>query len=142
MPYEIKKVGHCQNPYEDHYIKLLENDYSETAAVEAIAHYYLDGKPSTKGLTPLDRSIAFWDCCFWQNVPACCYDLHPVALALGRAIHFGISDFIGLQRIVQVAPELLKRGIRYSQAFLHPESSLWSVIIKLSSNSSEDFRFF
>jgi len=141
MPYE-RKFGLSQNPYEDHFIKLLKNGFSETEAVEAIANYYLDGKPSTKGLPSLDRSIAFWDCCFWQNVPACCYNLHPVALALGRAIHFGISDFISLERIIQVAPDLLKRGIRYSQAFLHPESSLWSTIIKLSSNASEDFRFF
>ena len=137
-----RKIEHCQNPYEEHYIKLLNNGYSETAAVEACAHYYLDGKPSTKGLTFLGRSIVFWGCSFWQNVPVSCYDLNVVALALGRAIYFGISDSIGLERIIQVAPELLKRGIRYSQAFLHPESSLWSVIIKLSSNSSEDFQSF
>ena len=136
------KVEYCQNAYEDHYIKLLGHGYSEMAAAESCAHYYLDGKPSTKGLTPLARSIALWNCCFWQNISANCYDLNAVALALGRAIHFNISDFITLERIIQVAPELLKRGIRYSQVFLHPESPLWSAITKLSTNSSEDFRTF
>ncbi|HID70306.1 MAG TPA: NERD domain-containing protein [Desulfobacterales bacterium] len=137
-----KKLKHCQIIYEDYFSKLLNHGYTETAAAEACAHYYLDGKPHTKGLTPRNRSIALWNCYFWQNVPAKCYELDTVAFALGRAIHSGLSDFAALERIIQIKPEFLKRGIRYSQVFLYPESPLWKAILKLSKNSSEDFRTF
>lgn len=137
-----EKVVRCQKVYEDHYTKLLQNGYSETAAVEACTHNYLDGKPSTKGLTPLDRSVAFWSCSFWQTIPTNCYYLNTVAIALSRAIHFGLSDFTALERIIQRTPELLKRGIRYSHVFLRHESPLWLTILSLSRNSSEDFKTF
>ncbi|MEA3469360.1 MAG: hypothetical protein U9R57_14195 [Thermodesulfobacteriota bacterium] len=136
------KVLRCQKVYEDHYTKLLQNGYSEIAAVESCAHNYLDGKPSTKGLTLLDRSVAFWKCSFWQTIPTNCYDLNAVAFALSRAIHSGMSDFTALERIIQRTPELLKRGIRYSQVFLRHESPLWLTILSLSRNSSEDFKTF
>ena len=137
-----RDIEHCISVYEDYHDKFLESAYSDIAAAEACAHYYLDGKPYTKGLTPLSRSIAFWNCCFWQNIPAACYDIDEVALALGRAIHFGVSEIGALERIIQVAPDLLKRGIRYSQLFLRPESPLWLKILRISRDTSEDFRDF
>jgi len=136
------EIEQCRNTYEEYYDKLLNSGYSDAATVDACAHYYLDGKPYTKGLTPLNRSIAFWNCHFWQNIPSDCYETDSVAFALGRAIHFGVSDIVSIEKIIQTAPDLLKRGLRYSKAFLNSGSPLWSEIRKLSCNSSEDFRDF
>ena len=136
------KIEHCRNAYEDYHDKLLRTGYSDVKAAESCAHNFLDGKPDIKGLSLLNRSIAFWNCRFWQDLPAACYAVDAVALALGRAIHFGISDFDVLDRLVQVAPEALKRGIRYSQLFLQPESPLWNKLQNSSQNTSEDFRDF
>lgn len=137
-----REIESCINVYEDHHDRLLKSGLSDIAATEACAHYYLDGKPYTKGLTPLSRSIAFWNCRFWQNILAACYDIDEVALALGRAIHFGVTEIGILERIIQVAPDSLKRGIRYSQLFLRPESPLWLKIQRISPQTSEDFRDF
>ncbi len=137
-----QEIKNCQKSYEDRYDQFLKSGYSYIAATEACAHYYLDGKPFTKGLTPLCRSMAFWNCGFWKNIPAAGFETKVVALALGRAIHFGISNIYVLERIIQTAPELLKRGIRYSQLFLHPQSPLWPIIQRISPNTSEDFKDF
>ncbi|MDD3816228.1 MAG: hypothetical protein PHZ02_16470 [Desulfocapsaceae bacterium] len=132
----------CQKLYESYHDQFLEAGYSEREATEKCAHYYLDGKPQTKGLTPLYRSIAFWNCNFWSNQLAVCFDSHVVAWALGRSIHLGISELRDLGQMFEDAPKLLERGIRYSQLFLHPQSPLWLSILKLSSTSSNDFRIF
>ncbi|MDP3695019.1 MAG: hypothetical protein Q8R42_02760, partial [Desulfocapsaceae bacterium] len=132
----------CQKLYESYHDQFLEAGYSEREATEKCAHYYLDGKPQSKGLTPLYRSIAFWNCNFWSNQLAVCFDSHVVAWALGRSIHFGISELRDLGQMLEDAPKLLKRGIRYSQLFLHRQSPHWLSILKLSSTSSDDFRLF
>jgi len=136
------EIEQCRNFYEEYHDKLLNLGYSDSARVDACAHYYLDGKPYTKGLSPLNRSIAFWNCRFWQKIPRDCYELDSVAFALGRAIHFGVSDIVSIEMLVQNAPNLLKRGLRYSKVFLNSGSPLWPEIHKMSSNSSEDFRDF
>jgi Holliday junction resolvase-like predicted endonuclease len=135
------KIEHCRNAYEDYHDKLIRSGDSNVKAAEYCAHNFLDGKPEIKGLSPLNRSIAFWNCGFWQDAPAAWYTVDAVALALGRAIHFGFSDFDVLDRLVQIAPETVKRAIRYSQLFLQPESPLWFKF-KNPPNPSEDFRDF
>lgn len=132
----------CKKLYENHHDQFLKTGCSEREATEKCAHYYLDGKPNAKGLTPLDHSTAFWNCNFWKSQLAVCFDSDVVSWALGRSIHLGITDFKILEQMVQDAPELLKRGIRYSQLFLNPQSPLWLSILRLSSASSDDFRIF
>ena len=137
-----KAIDHCRNAYENYHDNLLNSGYSDIAAAEACAHYYLDGKPYAKGLTPLGRSTALWSCCFWQDIPADGYAVEAVVLALGRSIHYGISEIYVLDRIIQVAPDALKRGICYSQLFLRTKSPLWLSILNNSSTTSEDFKDF
>jgi len=132
----------CKKLYENHHDQFLKAGCSEREATEKCAHYYLDGKPNTKGLTPLDHSTAFWNCNFWKRQLTACFDSDVVSWALGRSIHLGITDFKILEQMIQDAPELLKRGIRYSQLFLNPKSPLWLSILRLSSASSDDFRIF
>ncbi|MCW5212006.1 NERD domain-containing protein [Desulfobulbus sp. TB] len=136
------QVMRCQILYEKQYSKMVQSGSSEAAAAKEGAHQYLDGKPFIKGLTSLDRSIALWNCSFWLAVPKKCFESNTVALSLGRAIHFGLSDIPSLERIIQLAPELLKRAVRYSQVFLRPESLQWLEIIKLSTSSSNDVKTF
>lgn len=138
----ISEIEHCQTLYENYFTKFLKSGSSEREAAEKCAHYYLDGKPSTKGLTPLNRSIAFWNCNFWKNQLTVCVDSDVVSWALGRSIHLGVTDLKILEQIVLEAPELLKRGIRYSQLFLHPQSPLWQSILRISSAASDDFVIF
>ncbi|MCI5209896.1 MAG: hypothetical protein D3910_14130, partial [Candidatus Electrothrix sp. ATG2] len=132
----------CQIIYENQHDKMVQSGRSETSAVEECAHQYLDGKPFIKGLTSLDRSTALWSCSFWLTVPKKCYGSNTVALSLGRAIHYGLSNIPSLERIIRLSPELLKRAVRYSQVFLRPESPLWREIVKLSTNSSDDVKTF
>ncbi|MCI5188532.1 MAG: NERD domain-containing protein [Candidatus Electrothrix sp. AS4_5] len=136
------QVIRCQIFYENQYSKMLQSGSSETTAAKECVHQYLDGKPFIKGLTSLDRSTALWNCSFWLTLPKKCFGSNTVALSLGRAIHFGLSDIPSLERIIQLSPELLKRAVRYSQVFLRPKSPQWLHIIKLSANSSADVKNF
>ena len=135
-------IERCQKFYENYYNKSLKSGSSEREAIEKCAHYYLDGKPFIKGLTPLYRSIAFWNCNFWKSNLGDCIASDVTSWALGRSIHLGITGFDILEQMVRDAPELLKRGIRYSQLFLRPQSPLWISIRRLSSVASDDFRIF
>lgn len=141
MPLD-SKIEKCRNSYEDYHSSLIKSGESDKTAIEACAHNFLDGKPDIKGLSPLNRSIAFWSCSFWKNISSDGYATDAIAFALGRAIHSGVSNINDLERLIEIAPDTAKRGIRYSQIFLQPESPLWLKIRRITPNVSEDFRDF
>jgi hypothetical protein len=108
-------------------------------AVESCVHYYLDGKPVKKGISNLIRSTALWKCNFWETIPANCYSTDPVGFALGRSLHFGLSDEGVLKTLFYRATDTLKRGIRYSQIFLQPHSPPWQQILSIANDGNDDF---
>jgi len=132
----------CQILYENQYSKMVQSGSSEAEAAKECAHQYLDGKPFIKGLTSLDRSTALWNCNFWLTVPKKCFESNTVAVSLGRAVYFGLSDIPSLERIIQLSPEILKRAVRYSQVFLRPKSPEWLQVVQLFTNSSDDVKTF
>ncbi|MBU0944745.1 MAG: NERD domain-containing protein [Proteobacteria bacterium] len=137
-----KLIESCRGNYESCYAQMLMAGCSAVAAAEGCAHRFLDGKPYIKGLTHFKRSAAFWACGFWQNIPAACFELETVILALGRALQHKDLELAVLERIFQIAPEALKQGIRFSQIFLRPKSTLWRTILQLSSTATDDFKMF
>jgi Holliday junction resolvase-like predicted endonuclease len=132
----------CRKHYEKYYAHLRENGCSDIAAAKESAHRYLDGKPFIKGLTHIKRSTAFWSCHFWQKASEACFEVDVVALAMGSTMQHDDPKINALKRILLVAPETVKRGIRYSLVYLRPKSKLWQTVLQLSSTASDDFKLF
>ena len=134
----------CRLAYQKHFEKTLKYSNSLEQAVDSCAHLYLDGKPVKKGYTTQVRSSALWQCHYWRTLPDAFYSSDVVAFALGRALHYGLEDARLFKDLLQRAPETLKRGIRYSQIFLEPDSPSWQQILLLSGkvNENKDFHEF
>ncbi|WP_319549501.1 hypothetical protein [Desulfogranum marinum] len=135
-------VDQCRLAYDKHFEGVLISTGSQELAVESCAHYYLDSKPVKKGITAQIRSIAFWKCNFWQTLPSTYFSSDLIAYALGRSLYFDFDDHGALKKLMHHAPETLKRGIRYSQIFLRPDSQSWAQIQKVSAGASDDFQDF
>lgn len=133
------EIVKCRTAYERHFENILGSTKSREQALESCTHYYLDGKPVRNGLNVLKCSIAFWSCTFWQSMPEGYYNSALVAYALGRSFHAGFADGKVLRHLHDQAPEILKRGIRYSQVFLQPDSLPWQQVLLLSKVENEDF---
>lgn len=112
----------CRHAYQKHFEETLVSSNSREIAVDSCAHLYLDGKPVKKVYTTQVRSSALWKCDFWRTLPNGFYSSAVVAFALGRSIHNGLEDASLFKDLLHKAPETLKRGVRYSQFFLQPES--------------------
>lgn len=132
-------VEQCSQTYQNHFDKVLESSGTPEEAIDYCIHQYLDGKPAKKGYTTQVQSTALWKCHFWQKVPVSCYYSDPAAYALGRSLHFGLSDTEILKDLLHRTPNTLIRGIRYSQIFLQPDSKAWQQILLLSEDANEDF---
>ena len=135
-------VEQCRIAYE----KLFEKNFTATnsfeQAADSCSHLYIDGKPQKKGFTHQDRTTALWQCSFWHKITALGYHSNPISLALGRSLHFGLVDEKLFQRLLQTEPETLKRGIRYSQIFLQPDSPSWTTILSIDDGGNLDFQQF
>ncbi|WP_153304837.1 hypothetical protein [Desulfocapsa sulfexigens] len=129
----------CRQAYQKHFEETLKSRNSLEQAVDSCAHLYLDEKPVKKGYTPQVRSSALWQCHFWRTLPDAFYSSDVVAFALGRSLHYGLEDATLFKDLLLKAPETLKRGVRYSQIFLQPDSPPWKQILSLPNNGNKDF---
>lgn len=129
----------CRQAYQKYFEETLKSTNSLELAVDSCAHLFLDGKPVKKGYTNQVRSSALWQCHFWRTLPDAFYSSDVVAFALGRSLHNGLEDATLFKDLLHKAPETLKRGVRYSQIFLKPDSSPWKKILSLPNNGNKDF---
>lgn len=135
-------VEQCRIAYEKVFEKNFIASDSLGQAADSCSHLYLDGKPKKKGFTHQVRTTALWQCSFWAKLTDIGYQSDPISLALGRSLHFGLVDEKLFQRLLQTVPETLKRGIRYSSIFLHPNSPSWTAILSIANNGDVDFQQF
>ena len=135
-------IDRCIFAYENRYTKILKSTGSQEQAVESCVNCYLDGKPTKRGYNHYIRSIALWKCSFWKTIPSGCYDNDFVAFALGYSLRWGLSDGGVLKTILNQSAETLKRGIRYSQLFLQPDSPSWKQVLSLADEGNDDFQQF
>ena len=135
----ITTVEQCRQAYEKYFQATLKATGSQKHAAEACAHFYLNGKPVKNGYTDQVRSNALWDCSFWETAFETKYASDVISFALGRSLHQGLADGKLFQHLLETEPETLKRGIRYSQVFLQPDSQTWSGILSIVNDKNSDF---
>jgi hypothetical protein len=135
----VATVEQCRLDFEKYFEGNLKETGSPDQAADFCAHNYLDGKPLKKGYTHIVRATALWQCSFWQRRTENSYSSESISLALGRSLHSGLTDEKLFKRLLKTEPEILKRGIRYSQIFLQPESPPWKAILTIVDGAHLDF---
>jgi len=135
----VTTVEQCRQAYEKFFQVNLKATGSQKLAAEACAHFYLDGRPVKSGYTQQVRTAALWKCSFWETVTETNYSSDVISFALGRSLHLGLANEKLFQRLLETEPETLKRGIRYSQVFLQPDSQPWTGILSIANDRNSDF---
>lgn len=104
----------------------LEAGCTPIDAAVLVAELYLDAKPRQRGKrksTSAERDAAFWSSGFLMNLPAEAWHTESLVLALTRYMsQERMSNLALLERIAAVAPEALRRAIRYSGLVLRQHS--------------------
>jgi len=130
-------VASCQKYYEETYQHLCASGLTAEAAIEECAHNYLDGKPQKEGFSNQSRSSAFWNCGFWGNTQADCFNKETLILALGRTLHFGVSNPAIISKVSRTAPNCIMQAMRHSQIFLQAESESWRHFVEVAESTPE-----
>ena len=135
----VTTVEQCKQVYEKFFQVNLKATGCKKQAAEACTHFYLDGKPEKIGYTSQVRTTALWDCSFWETVPETYCSSDVISFALGRSLYLGLANEKLFRRLLEIDPETLKRGIRYSQIFLQPDSKPWATILSIANDWNSDF---
>jgi hypothetical protein len=135
----VTTVEQCRQVYEKFFQVNLKATGCKKQAAEACTHFYLDGKPEKIGYTSQVRTTALWDCSFWETVQETNCSSDVISFALGRSLHLGLANEKLFRRLLEIDPETLKRGIRYSQIFLQPDSKPWATILSIANDWNSDF---
>jgi len=104
----------------------MQAGHSPTDAAVRIAEAYLDEKPRLRGkhkFTRSERDAAFWSSGFLRTLPADAWHTEPLVLALARYMNQErVSNPALLEHIATIAPEAVRRAIRYSGLVLQQQS--------------------
>ena len=104
----------------------VQAGHSSTDAAVVVAEAYLDGKPRKRGkhkFTWAERDAAFWSSGFLRTLPADAWHTEPLVLALARYMNQErVSNPALLEHIATIAPEAVRRAIRYSGLVLRQHS--------------------
>lgn len=115
-------------------------------AVEAVSHWYLDGKPRHIGKhssVAAAQHAQFWSCNFLYTLTSKEFELTPFILALSRYMNqVKTANFKLLNFIASEAPESIQKAIRYSGLVLRTESKRWKEVKQLALNNPEEFTEF
>lgn len=116
---------------------------SMTDAAVEVAEAYLDNKPARSG-KPLSNTIfrnaEFWTSQFLWGLSSECYDSQPLVLAFARYLsQQQTANFELIQHIANVAPEVVRRAIRYSGIVLRQDSDRWKEIERLAVTDAVEF---
>ena len=131
------------NVYARLFIKSLESGQGPTGAATQIANDYLDGKPRRQGkrkISQAERDAAFWANEHLATLSASTWHSEPLALAMARYFRQeSTSNRALLEHIASIAPETVRRGIRYSGMVLAKPSSRHSDVDYLAAQNAEEF---
>lgn len=114
-----------------------------TDAAVAEAEAYLDNKPARSG-NPLSntayRNKEFWSAQFLWELSSECYESQPFVLAMARYMsQQQVANFELIQCIAHVAPEAVRRAVRYSGIVLRQDSDRWKEIERLAVTDAAEF---
>lgn len=105
----------------------IEAGHRPTDAAAMVADAYLDGKPHRRGkrkVTRAERDEAFWSSAFLLTLPAEAWQTESMVLALARYMgQERVSHPELIEQIASVAPDAVKRAVRYSGLVLQPRSA-------------------
>jgi hypothetical protein len=130
----------------DYALLFAENVKAGCSVIDAaivVAEVYLDGKPRKRGkhkITREARDIAFWSSDFLSTLPTDAWNKEPLVLALARYMgQERVSSPDLLEQIAGIAPESVRRAIRYSGLVLRQHSLRRTEIDRLSAVAPEEF---
>ena len=132
-----------KNIYQLRFERNVTLGFSITDAAIAVAEAYLDNKPARSG-KPLSNTIfrnaEFWTSQFLWRLSSECYKSQPLVLALARYMsQQQTANFELIQHIANVAPEAVRRAIRYSGIVLRQDSDRWKEIKRLAVIDAVEF---
>jgi len=114
-----------------------------TDAAIAVAEDYLDNKPVRNGKPSINtayRNAEFWSSLFLWELSIECYESQPLVLALARYLSQQlIANFELIQHIAHVAPEAVRRAVRYSGIVLRQDSDRWKEIERIAVTDAAEF---
>lgn len=123
-----------------------ENVQSGRSPIDAaivVAEAYLDGKPRPRGkrkITRVARDTAFWNSEFLGTLPAEAWKKLPLVLALARYMgQERVSNLDLLEHIAGIAPEDVRRAVRYSGLVLRQHSARRADIDRLAVIAPKEF---
>jgi hypothetical protein len=131
------------NPYDRAFNDLVASGFSVTAAAEAVAETYLDGKPRKRGkhkIPHATRDAAFWTCAFLIGLPAEAWQAEPLVLALARYLgQERVSNAGLLEHVAALAPAAVRQAVRYSGLVLAQDSPRRTELDGLLVRVSDEF---
>ena len=138
---------HSQSPdYDGLFAANIKVGLSSTDAAVMVADAYLDGKPRRRGkrkTTWAERDAAFWSSEFLRTLPAEAWHTESSVLALARYMGQSRVDAPELmEHLASIAPESVKRAIRYSGFVLQGQSPRRPEIARLAAIRPETFSDF
>lgn len=132
-----------KNIYQQRYERNLTLGLSNSAAAVEVAEAYLDNKPARSGKPLINsnyRNLDFWTAQFLQGLSSVCYESQPLVLALARYLsQEHTANFELISHIADIAPEAVRRAIRYSGIVQRQDSDRWKEIERLAVTDAAEF---
>ncbi len=133
-------------PYDRAFDERIASGVSVTAAAEAVAETYLDGKPLRRGkhrISRAERDAAFWTSAFLTAIPAEAWQTEPLVLALARYLgQERVSNTGLLEHVAVLAPTAVRRAVRYSGLVLTQHSPRRTELDGLAAQLPHEFTEF
>jgi len=132
-----------KNIYQLRFERNVTLGFSMTDAAIAVAEDYLDNKPVRNGKPSINtayRNAEFWATLFLWELPSDCCESQPLVLALARYLsQQEVANFELIQHIANVAPEAVRRAVRYSGIVLRQDSDRWKEIERIAVTDAAEF---
>jgi len=129
--------------YQQRFERNVTLGFSMIDAAIAVAEDYLDNKPVRNGKPSINtayRNADFWASLFLWNLSTECFESQPLVLALARYLsQQQTANLELLQHIANVAPEAVRRAVRYSGIVLRQDSDRWKEIERVAVTDSAEF---
>ncbi|MEA3241867.1 MAG: hypothetical protein U9Q19_00335 [Pseudomonadota bacterium] len=139
----LTEEGARLSDYEPLFAGNVQAGHSPTDAAVMVAEAYLDGKPRQRGkhkITWVERDAAFWSSEFLSTLPANAWHTEPLVLALARYMgQERVSNAALLGHIATIAPETVRRAIRYSGLVLQQHSPRRIEVDRLAAIAPAEF---
>ncbi|MCK5665810.1 MAG: hypothetical protein KAI17_20120, partial [Thiotrichaceae bacterium] len=132
-----------QNIYELKFEQAISLGLSISDATISVTEMYLAGKPARRGKNKVkaaERNADFWSCGFLTTLSSELYESEPFTLALVRYMEQEKTACFDLvHHIAKIAPEAVRRAVRYSKLVQRQHSERWKEIEKIATIETEEF---